>query len=410
MDPNLETIESFDDFISLVDGDSVVTPEEPEKPTVFSKPKPGDSMSFMDQEEEEDKTPGAEPKQTNEQVEDLLNKLGGSEEEEEEDPEEGSDAKPKGSRKIDKSGLVETFTKLFEEDVLIPFEEDKPLDKYTIQDFKDLIKANIEDRESQLREQTPKEFFEALPPQLQHAAKYVADGGTDLKGLFSALAQSEEVTSLDPMNPKHQDSIVREYLNATMEDRELAEEQLQEWKEAGLLGRKAEQLKPKLDKLNEKMVNQKLAQQEAVKQQMIETKKKYLENVTNTLKAGELSGVKIPAKVQKDLYDGLTNTSYQSRTGKPTTELGKLLEDYQFGEKPRYDLIAEALWILKDREGYMKTLSENFKKEYTEDTVRKLKTEEGRKSTPGAAASTPKPEAQTTKRTLKRSTNIFARG
>jgi hypothetical protein len=32
--------------------------------------------------------------------------------------------------------------------------------------------------------QTPQQFFESLPEELQYAAKYVADGGNDLNQLF----------------------------------------------------------------------------------------------------------------------------------------------------------------------------------------------------------------------------------
>lgn len=371
-----EEIESFDDFIALVDGDSVITPEVPEKKTTIFSPEQETDLSFLDNEE----NPDPDAPEPDPETDDLLNSLGAEaeQEEEEENVDPAAPAKT-GRKKIDKSGLVETFSKLFEEEVLVPFEDDKPLEEYSIQDWKDLIKANIEDREATLRENTPKEFFEALPKELQHAAKYVAEGGTDLKGLFSALAQSEEVRSLDPKNPKHQATIVREYLNATMEDRELAEEQLQEWEDAGLLERKAAQLQPKLEKLNEKIVAQKIQQQEELRQKQIKTRETYLENVTSTLKAGELSGLKITSKVQKELYDGLTQTNHKSITGRPTNELGKLLEDYQFSENPRYDLIAEALWLLKDRDGYMKSLSENFKKDFTEETVKTLKTEQGRR-------------------------------
>src|SRR5690606_35433010 len=135
---------------------------------------------------------------------------GGAEEEED------GEAAPKGRKKLDKSGMVETFGKLIEEGSIIPFDDDKPLEEYSVNDWKDLIKANFEERERAIKESTPKEFFESLPSELQYAAEYVAKGGTDLKGLFKVLSQTEESRNLDPTKPADQELIVRDYLSATM--------------------------------------------------------------------------------------------------------------------------------------------------------------------------------------------------
>ena len=70
-------------------------------------------------------------------------------------------------------------------------------------------------RENKVRESTPAEFFQSLPEELQVAAKYVADGGQDLKGLFRVLSHVEETFELNPEEPSHQERIVREYLTAT---------------------------------------------------------------------------------------------------------------------------------------------------------------------------------------------------
>ena len=54
-----------------------------------------------------------------------------------------------------------------------------------------------------------------LPEELQYAAQYVANGGTDLKGLFRTLAQVEEMRQLDPSDEYDQAEIARQYLYAT---------------------------------------------------------------------------------------------------------------------------------------------------------------------------------------------------
>ena len=42
----------------------------------------------------------------------------------------------------------------------------------------------MDEKANQVRRETPKQFFQSLPQELQIAAKYVADGGKDLKGFI----------------------------------------------------------------------------------------------------------------------------------------------------------------------------------------------------------------------------------
>ena len=92
--------------------------------------------------------------------------------------------------------MADVFKKMIEDEQIIPFDDDKELEDYTAKDWKELIQANMDERANKVRRETPKQFFNSLPQELQVAAKYVADGGTDLKGLFGALAQAEEVVTL----------------------------------------------------------------------------------------------------------------------------------------------------------------------------------------------------------------------
>jgi len=134
-----------------------------------------------------------------------------------------------------------------------------------------------------------------------------------------------------------------------------------------------------LDQMQEEVVQSKLAQQEQFRAEQQKKKEEYMENIYNTLKPSELNGVKIDSKRQKFLWDELTTVKYESMTGRPTNLLGKLLEDHQFGKSPRYDLIAETLWLLSDPDDYKENIRKQAKNEVTQDTVRKLKTEEARK-------------------------------
>ena len=294
------------------------------------------------------------------------------------------DAGNKGRPKVDKSGLYDLAQKMIEEGALVAFDDDKQLEEYSTKDFRELFEANFQEREDKIKKNVPKEFFNSLPEELQIAAKYVADGGQDLKGLFRTLAQVEEMIQLDPSNEYDQAEIARQYLYATnFGTAEEIESEVQDWNDLGKLEQKANQFKPKLDRMQEEIVARQLAEQEHKKEQQAYAAKAYTDNVYNTLLTGELGGIKIDKKIQSQLYSGLVQPNYPSISGKPTNMLGHLLEKYQFVE-PRHDLIAEALWLLSDPEGYKGRVREQGSKEATEKTVRMLKTEESRKNTPSA--------------------------
>jgi len=246
-----------------------------------------------------------------------------------------------------------------------------------------------------------------LPQELQYAAKYVADGGTDLKSLFRTLAHVEEIRDLNPNNENDQAEIARQYLYATQFGTpEEIESEIEDWAELGRLGQKAQQFKPKLDKMQEAIVNKQLAEQEYKRQQQATQAKAYQDNVYNTLSVGELGGIKLDRKVQSHLYSGLVQPNYPSISGKPTNLLGHLLEKYQFVE-PRHDLIAEALWLLSDPDSYRNRVREQGSKAATEKVVRQLKTEESRKNTSSNGLDDQMQQRGTSKptRTINRGTN-----
>ena len=407
------TIDNIDDFLPMPGADSIVTSDDDgakAPANVFSSSTKTADLSFLDNDDSDDNSDDPDAKKAV-NVDKALAAL--DEDLANGDDDDDTTLNKSGRKKVDKSGLIDTFSKLIEEGLIMPFEDDKPLEEYSMKDWKELIQANFEHRENSIKEQTPKEFFESLPGELQYAAEYVARGGTDMKGLFRALAAVEETRSLDVSNPDHQEMIVRQYLQTTNfgnGDQDLIEEQIEEWIEAGSLNKKAQQFKPKLDQKEDEILQMKLAQQEQFRQQQQAQKEAYMSNIYHTLKPAELNGVKIDAKRQKFLWDELTTVKYGSMTGKPTNLLGKLLEEYQFGKEPRYDLIAETLWLLSDPDDYKENLRKQAKNEVAAETARKLKTEEARKissSTRDDQDDDPRPQRR--QQGLKKPVNIFKR-
>ena len=380
---------NLDELFGMPGADNVMLPEEEEeKKTLFTKETKTD-YEFLDSKTGVTSKPDTEEQIiTKEEVQETIDELDGLIAQEEE-------AGNKGRPKVDKSGLYELASKMIEEGTLFGFDDDKPLDEYTTKDFRELFEANFQEKERKIKEDVPKEFFNALPDELKTAAKYVADGGQDLKGLFRTLAQVEEVFELDPEDESHQAEIARQYLYATnFGTPEEIEAEIEDWADVDKLGQKAKQFKPKLDRMQEEIVSRKLAEQETKKEQQVQAAKQYTDNVYNVLSTGELDGVKLDKKVQNMLYSGLVQPNYPSISGKPTNMLGHLLEKYQFVE-PRHDLIAEALWLLADPEGYKNKIKDQGTKAATEKTVRMLKTEEAKK----ISSSTTSDEKQQTRKT-----------
>ena len=411
----------IDSWLGAPGADSIVTPssvdaKKPEaKPSIFSS-KEAD-LSFIDQPDDEEENSDSTEAKSDENKKDIEGNVSREtstnvfDELDEDDQED--EKKSKGGRpKTEKSGLVEFLKKRIESKEMFAFddfdESKQSLDEYLSglgeKDVEELWQANIDNLKQEVASKTPKEFFESLPEELQYAAKYVLDGGQDLKGLFQALAEVEQVRSLNPTDENDQEGIVRSYLQATgFGTEEEIEEELTTWKDLGVLEKKAKQFKPKLDQMQEEIVQSQLAEQEARKQQQEQAAQAYMQNVFEALRPAEINGLKLDKKTQAQLYSGLVQPNYPSISGRPTNQLGHLLEKYQFVE-PNYPLIAEALWLLSNPDEYRQNLIKQGKNQAVEQTVRQLKTEQSRKN-----VSTYQEDDEQRPRKISRPTNIFKR-
>lgn len=320
-------------------------------------------------------------------LEDILNESGAGAEE----------GKGTGRPKMDKDALYELTKKLIESKKLVPFDDDKPLEKYTLADYEELFEANEQYKADKLQKEIPVKFFDSLPDKLKSAAAYVANGGTDLKGMFKHLAEYEETLELDDKNERGQEEIVRRYLQSTkFGTADEIEEQLNEWRDQEILEKKAGQFKPKLDAMQEQYIAFKVQEAENLRKQQQEHAENYMKSVYSVLEPGELNGLKLDKKVQSMLYAGLVQPNYPSVSGKNTNLLGHLLEKYQFVE-PNHGLIAEVLYHLADPDGFKAKIKEQGKTAAVAETVRNLKTEERKK----IASSQPNEDDERNEKTFK---------
>ena len=409
----------IDSWLGAPGADSIVTPttedKKDQKPNIFSQGK--FDTNFLDEEDDnadDDKDPADDKKvEDPAAAKDFIDDLVNVDDNDDQDGDDDQSTKSKGGRpKTEKSGLVEFLKKRIESKEMFAF-DDYDESKQSLEDYlsglgekdvEELWQANIDNLKQEVAAKTPQEFFESLPEELQYAAKYVADGGQDLKGLFQALAQVEQVRQLDPTDENDQEGIVKSYLQATgFGTEEEIEEELTTWKDLGVLEKKAKQFKPKLDQMQEEIVQSQIAEQENRKQQQEQAAETYMKNVFEALRPAEINGLKLDKKTQAQLYSGLVQPNYPSISGRPTNQLGHLLEKYQFVE-PNYPLIAEALWLLSNPEEYRQNLVKQGKNQAVEQTVRQLKTEQSRKN-----VSTYQDEDENRTRKIARPTNIFKR-
>lgn len=277
-------------------------------------------------------------------------------------------AKPKSTT----SPINNQIKDLIEEGVLFGFDDDDFEIKST-DELKELIVANKEEWKRQVMEEEYEKDFQALPYEMQYAVEYIKKGGTDMKGLFKALSQTQETLELDPeKNPKE---VTKAYLEATsFGTYEEIQEQLDEWEDLSLLEKKAKVFKPKLEKISEDRIKAKLKEQEEITEKQTELAQKYYNGIKETLKEKKINDLTIDAKEQDSIYKALTENSYvSSRNGAPMNYLGKFLEDITWN-KPDYALMAElALWA-KDPKAFKDKIKKQVKEEVVAETERVLRT------------------------------------
>lgn len=396
------TPEDLNELLDIPGAENILNAEE-DRPGFFSQGEV--DLSFIGKKPKkevkpEDKTETAErsaEKPAEESVQEVINEADGVK------PEE---TQPTGRPKVSKDAAIELTRKLIEKGTLVPFDDDKKIEDYTTADFEELYEANLRDKEDRIKAEIPIEFFDSLPQELQYAAKYVADGGKDLRGLFKALSDVEETRVLSEESPEDQETIVREYLTiknwGTPQD---ITEEISSWKDLNKLEEKATKFKPLLDKMRSDQLAHRLATQEQNRKQQQEAAQNYQNSIYETLKPGKINDLSLDKKTQGMLFNGLTQSQYTSLSGRPTNLLGHLIEKYQVVE-PNHALIAEITWHLEDPEGFKNKVREQGKSAATETIVRKLKTEESRKI---ASASSEEREDTGQTRKIPRSTNFFKR-
>ncbi len=390
--------DNLDDLLGIPSASSVIAPAEA-KPTVLKSDKV--DISFLDEIGDDDTESLKDPEVAKAAVAAIVDEpLNNSEDDEDDDP--ATQVNKGGRPKLTKDAMIEAATRLIDKGVLQPFDDGKALADYTVDDFEELIQANIDSQTSEVAQNAPVQLFQQLPEEVQAVIHYALNGGQDIKSVFSQLARAQETFDLDITNEQDQENIARQYLNLSgFGSVEEIEDEINVLKDRGDLAKYAERYKPKLDARQAEVIEKRLKDQQAAQARKMDMEKKYHDVVYNTLNSNNLNGIPLNNKVQTMLYYGLTDaTKYQDSKGNPTNALGYLLEQHQFGEKANPSLVAEALWLLADPVNYRNSVKQLGANVANANTVRQLRTEEASRnaSSTGIGEQNTNPSRVSTKR------------
>ena len=367
--------DNLDDLLGIPSASSVITASSDSKPSVLKSDKV--DMSFLNDISDDDTEIVKNPEVAKAVVSAIVDEPLKQQTDDDED-EDLSQVNKGGRPKLVKDAMIEAANRLIDKGVLQPFDDGKPLADYTVDDFEELIQANLDSQTNEVAQNAPVQLFQQLPEEVQAVIHYALNGGQDIKSVFNQLARAQETFDLDITKEEDQETIARQYLNLTeFGSVEEVEDEINVLKDRGDLAKYAERYKPKLDARQAEVIEKRLKDQQASQQRKLDMEKKYHDVVYNTLNANNLNGIPLNNKVQTMLYYGLTdNTKYQDSKGNPTNALGYLLEQHQFGSKANPSLVAEALWLLADPVNYRNSVKQLGAIVANSNTARALRTEE----------------------------------
>lgn len=281
----------------------------------------------------------------------------------------------------DLDDLREIVKELVDKGKLVPFEGDKDISEYSKQELKELLEANIEEIKNSTSESVLERFIDSLPEELQALIEYHIEGGKDIYEVLKVIGKDAEVFQLDPTDEKDAERIVAYYMRNKLglSDDEI-EEEIDLYKKAGKLTSKAEKFYDETKKMQKEELDKRIKEQEERKRQIEEKLESFQKGIRKVVSSGKLSNLEVEKQKLKELEQGITQSSFDSITGKKTNLLGHLIEKYAFVE-PNHELLLEALWLLKNPEEYKKHLIAVGEKKATTDTIRKLKTSSERSTT-----------------------------
>lgn len=274
-----------------------------------------------------------------------------------------------------------SLKKLFEEEVLFGFQDDKgelEVPK-TVDELKEVIAANKEEWKKEFQAQFEKDYTSDLSPQIQSILDYGKKGGTNIEPLLQKWAKAEKISNLDETDLNQAEKIYKEYKSAIGESEEEYADELQLLKDSNKLTSRAATLKPKLIQAEEEALNAEIAAQEKRDEIAKKAIEQYKTVVKTTLQKGKLGEVVLDKQEQQNLFDLTIPNQYKTYSGRGSG-FDKILEDLQFGDKQDYEHFLQVVKFASDKEGFLNKIKTEAKKDTQANIVRQLKTAKSDKS------------------------------
>lgn len=267
--------------------------------------------------------------------------------------------------------IVNVVNQLIEEDVLFGFEGE---DIKTIDDVKELIKANLKYKEDNVFENLWKKKLEGYSPQVQAIIEYAEKGGQDLSSLIGAITEVEKSISLDLETEEGQTEIIRQTLKLKGFDDDEINEQIETFKDLDRLQAKAEKFLPELNKRKEEQVQMILEEQNRRQESARQASAIYNETIAKTLEKEKIGTLKLKMEDKASIFDSLTLPKHKSLNGFPINGFVKVLEELQFGKNQDYEHFLNIVHLTIDKDGFMERFKESLNDEFVSKNVKKLKT------------------------------------
>lgn len=267
------------------------------------------------------------------------------------------------------------YSEVFNEDMK-PYEGFSDEEEPTMEMLVKLVNHNLElaKQESQI------EFVSSLSPLAQRIVEMDinANSESEVKSLISSLLEEDNIKSLSVDNEFDQERIVRKWFSNENWTSQEVDEKVKELRDANLLQKEAQRIKPKLDAKAEEIAKK---QEEAAKA-MRDLEKRYdasyLDKIGTTLQ-GKVAGISLTKEEATKVYTLLDPQKRQFDIGDKKVEM-TLLERYLLGYKYSQDADTEALTlaahILLDKENFLNKLKKSVQTEETNRFIREKKYED----------------------------------
>lgn len=246
----------------------------------------------------------------------------------------------------------------------------------TIEEAKELIKANLAQRANGTKDEVWQEKVKEYSPQIQTILKYAEQGAqsaTELMELLGSIKEVEDANELDTSTDEGAEAVVREAYRLKGFKDAYIEKNIKRLKDLDALKEEADELSPEIVALKAQEVKKKLEAQARRQQEAMEASKVYFKTIQDTLSKDNIGQVKLTREDKGKIYAALADDRYVSLSGTKTNQFVRTLEELQFGKNTDYEHFLNVVQFTVDPKGFVEKLKAGIKQEVTADTTRKLK-------------------------------------